>query len=47
MDDILAVNEMRNRHSLIHPNDDLLQKREAEFAVKLIKDVSDYINKIV
>lgn len=44
---ISAVNEMRNRHSLVHPNDDLLQKREAEFAIKLIKDVSDYINKIV
>lgn len=44
---ISAINEMRNRHSLSHPNDDLLQKREAEFAIKLIKDLSDYINSIV
>lgn len=44
---ISAINEMRNRHSLVHPNDDLLQKREAELAIKLIKDLSDYINKIV
>lgn len=44
---IAAINEMRNRHSLSHPNDDLLQKREAEFAIKLIKDLSDYINSII
>lgn len=44
---IAAINEMRNRHSLSHPNDDLLQKREAEFAIRLIKDLSDYINNII
>lgn len=44
---IAAINEMRNRHSLSHPNDDLLQKREAEFAIKLVKDMSDYINSII
>lgn len=44
---IAAINEMRNRHSLSHPNDDLLKKREAEFAIKLIKDMSDYINDII
>lgn len=44
---IAAINEMRNRHSLSHPNDDLLQKREAEFAIRLIKDLSDYINEVI
>lgn len=44
---IAAINEMRNRHSLSHPNDDLLQARESEFAIRLIKDLSDYINKII
>lgn len=44
---IAAINEMRNRHSLSHPNDDLLQKREAIFAIKLVKDISDYINSII
>lgn len=44
---IAAINDMRNRHSLSHPNDDLLKKREAEFAIKLIKDMSDYINDII
>lgn len=44
---IASINELRNRHSLSHPNDELLQKREAEFSIKLIKDLSDYINSIV
>lgn len=44
---IASINEMRNRHSLSHPNDDLLQKREAELSIKLIKDLSEYINSIV
>ena len=44
---IAAINEMRNKHSLSHPNDDLLQKREAEFAIKLVRDISDYINSII
>ena len=44
---VASINEMRNKHSLSHPNEDLLQKREAEFAIILIKNLSDYINKIV
>lgn len=44
---IASINEMRNRHSLSHPNDDLLQKREAEFAIRLIKDLSVYINNVI
>ena len=44
---ISAINEMRNRHSLSHPNDNLLQNREAELTIKLVKDLSDYINSII
>ena len=44
---IAAINEMRNRHSLSHPNTDLLEKREAEFAIKIIKNISDYINSVI
>ena len=44
---VAAINEMRNKHSLSHPNDELLQKREAEFAIVLIKNLSDYINGII
>lgn len=44
---IAAINEMRNRHSLSHPNEDIIDKREAEFAIKIIKDISDYINAVI
>lgn len=44
---ISAINEKRNRHSLSHPNDNLLQNREAELTIKLVKDLSDYINSII
>lgn len=44
---IAAINEMRNKHSLSHPNDDLLQAREAKFAIRLVKDLSDYINNLI
>lgn len=44
---IAAINEMRNKHSLSHPNDYIIGKREAEFAIKIIKDISDYINEVI
>lgn len=43
---VASFNDMRNRHSLSHPNDELIQKRESEFMIKLIKDITDYINSI-
>lgn len=44
---IASINDLRNRHSLSHPNEVLLHNREAEFAIRLIKDLSDYINRVV
>lgn len=44
---VSAINEMRNRHSLSHPNSSIIDKREAEFAIKIIKDITDYINSVV
>ncbi|MCM1061968.1 MAG: abortive infection family protein, partial [Eubacterium sp.] len=44
---ISSMNDLRNRHSLSHPNDDLLEKREAEMAIALVKTVCDYINKVI
>lgn len=44
---IAAINDLRNRHSLSHPNEILLQKREAEFAISLTKTVTDYLNKVI
>lgn len=44
---VASINDMRNRHSLSHPNEVLLHNREAEFTIRLIKDLSDYINRVV
>jgi len=44
---IASINDMRNRHSLSHPNETLLQNREAEFAIKLVKCLSEYINNVI
>lgn len=44
---IAAINEMRNKHSLVHPNTSILDKREALFAIKIVKDVTDYINEVI
>ena len=44
---IAAINEIRNKHSLAHPNTVIIDKREAEFAIKIIKDISDYINEVI
>lgn len=44
---ISSMNDLRNRHSLSHPNNNLLDKREAEMVIALIKIVSDYINKVI
>lgn len=44
---INSINELRNRHSLAHPNDDLISVREAQLCIKLVKELSDYIEKVV
>lgn len=43
---ISSINDIRNRHSLSHPNNDLLTNREAKFVIKLIRDMASYINEI-
>ena len=44
---IQAINEIRNRYSLAHPNESILSKREAEFVIHIIKDIIAYINEFV
>lgn len=44
---ISSINDLRNRFSLAHPNAVIVDKREAELAIKLIKDLSDYINLVI
>jgi hypothetical protein len=44
---INSINELRNRHSLAHPNDSIISVREAKLCVKLVKELSDYIEQVV
>lgn len=44
---ISAINDLRNRHSLAHPNGSLITVREANLCIKLVKELSDYIESVV
>lgn len=44
---IPSMNDLRNRHSLSHPNEMLLQKREAELVISIVKNITDYINEVI
>lgn len=44
---INSINELRNRHSLAHPNDSIISSREAQLCIRLVKELSDYIEKVV
>jgi len=44
---INSIKELRNRHSLAHPNDSIITVREAELCIRLVKELSDYIEKVV
>lgn len=44
---ISSINDFRNRYSLAHPNKSIISKREAEFCIRLIKELVDYIEKIL
>lgn len=44
---VSSINDFRNRYSLAHPNDSIIAVREAELCIKLVKDISDYIEKVI
>lgn len=44
---INSINDLRNRHSLVHPNESIISVREAKLCMKLIKELSDYIEKVI
>lgn len=44
---ISSMNDMRNRHSLSHPNSELISNREAKFVIQLVKAISSYINEVI
>ena len=44
---ISSINDLRNRHSLAHPNGSIITSREAELCIRIVKDLTDYIEKVV
>lgn len=40
---IEALNEIRNRHSLAHPNEEIIDEAEAKFALGLMESICNYI----
>lgn len=43
---ISAVNELRNNNTIAHPNGSLIQEREAQLVIELVKCMVDYIEKL-
>lgn len=39
-----TINEMRNHKSLVHPNKKIVDRKEAEFSIRVVKAIADYIN---
>lgn len=42
-----SINDFRNKYSLAHPNGSIISAREAKMCIKLVKDISDYIEQVV
>lgn len=44
---VSSLNDLRNRHSISHPNPDLISDREAKLCIAIVKSLSDYIELVV
>ena len=44
---VSALNDLRNRHSISHPNPNLISDREAKICISIVKSLSDYIELVV
>lgn len=44
---ISSINDLRNRHSLTHPNGSIITSREAELCIRIVQDLTSYIEKVV
>lgn len=44
---ISSINELRNRHSLAHPNDELITDKEAKLCINMAKTITDYIESVL
>lgn len=43
---IKSVNELRNNNTIVHPNEHLIQKRDAELVIRIVNALLDYIEEI-
>lgn len=43
---VSSINDIRNRHTIAHPNADLVQTREAAFMIRLINAIVDYLEDV-
>lgn len=43
---IFSINEIRNKHTTVHPNNNLIQEREAKLMIQLVKAITDYLENI-
>ncbi len=43
---IKSVNELRNNNTIVHPNEYLIQKRDAELVIRIVNALLDYIEEI-
>ena len=43
---INSVNEMRNNNTVVHPNNLLIQKREAQLVIRIINSIVNYLEEI-
>ena len=41
-----AINEIRNKNSIAHPNEKLIQEREAKLVIRLLNTIVDYIEDV-
>lgn len=44
---ISSINDLRNKYSLAHPNASIITPRESELCIRIVKDLTDYIEKVV
>jgi HEPN domain-containing protein len=44
---VSAINDIRNKYSLVHPNQSLISDREAKLCIQLIRDVTSYIDEVI
>ena len=44
---INSLNELRNNHSLAHPNSNIIRDKEAKLCINIAKDIIEYIEQVI